>query len=174
MQRNQPKTNRCGFGILSFQSCQKRCRQRRHEQALLLRRLAHRERLNLVARHICLGYSSVLLGIVILLSILGIVHAKVVSWDKIDDPRSVALVAWGFGMGIGCSVVFLVAESSRHFRMATHIVAIDEELQEVDTVGTEEDAQEAEEIRQNDDKDGDTDENSDTGEAYNPNAEERV
>ena len=97
--------------------------------------------MNLVARHICLGYTSILLGIALLLGILGILHSKVVSWDAIDDPRSVALVAWGFGMGIGCSVVLLVAESSRHFRMATHIVAIDEELQEVDTVGTDEEQQ---------------------------------
>ena len=171
----QPKTNHCcGRGIFSFQSCQKRYRQRRQEQALLLRRLAHRERLTLVGRHVCLGYTSILLGIALLLSILGILHSKVVSWDRIDNPRSVALVAWGFGMGIGCSVVLLVAESSRHFRMVTHIVAIDEELQEVDTVGTDED--------ENDEKDDileailDDDDTNDNGndDDYNPTAEERV
>ena len=49
------------------------------------------------------------------------------------------LLSWGFGMGMSCSFVLIFAESSRHFRWAAHVLAMDEELQEIDTVSTTED-----------------------------------
>jgi len=167
------KAFRCGI-----QTFQRRYQQRLYQQKRKIQRLSHRERLNRVSRHNFLGNLSIVAGSLLFVAIVVVILAQVSSWKNskvMVDVKSVALLSWGLGMGLGCSFVMVFAESSRHFRWATQIQTIDEELQEIDTITTQEDADLMKFDDLDDDLDRDDNDDEDvTKDGYNSNGEDQV
>jgi len=77
-------------------------------------------------------------------------------------------------MGLGISFVLVFAESSRHFRWATKILTLDEELQEVDTITTQEDAELIESYFDDDDDDAEGNDELDNDKEISVDDEEEI
>ena len=141
--------------------------------------MTHRERLRLVSLYSALGWISLLVG-----SGLGIcvtwVACEQIEWSAQESTLGAALLGWGVGMGLALALVLMVAESRRHFSCATAIQTLDEELQETDTIGTQEDDELILELYANngDDEEGDNEEQTVDHEiivdGYDSNGEEQV
>lgn len=109
------------------------------------------------------------------------VACEQIEWSAQDSTLSAALLGWGVGMGLALALVLMVAESRRHFSCATAIQTLDQELQETDTIGTQEDDELILEWYANNDEEqeeGDNDDgNVDTEiivDGYDSNGEEQV